>query len=154
MCSYTLLFVTFWRFPSRRSNIGGTPSLLSSLPTTIFPNDKMTYKIPWNGPSSWKTLQDTCTFQHFLRGEGILVHMRSKTQLQHPSLLPVFVFYKGVGEFDTWNYFIFPLLYLKALEYIFLCWSSASLHLWTLYSYILSTSSLDYLGEVFLMMSC
>lgn len=29
---------------------------------------------------------------------------------------PVFIFYKGVGEVDTRNYFIFHLLYFKALE--------------------------------------
>ena len=38
--------------------------------------------------------------KHFLKGEWVLVDMRSKNQPQHPLLLLVFVFYKGVGGFS------------------------------------------------------
>ena len=38
--------------------------------------------------------------KHFLKGEWVLVDMRSKHQPQHPLLLLVFVFYKGVGGFS------------------------------------------------------
>ena len=156
--------------------------------------------------------------KHFLKGEWVLVDMRSKHQPQHPLLL--LVFYQGVGGFsdgsaakesacnardtggtrsilgprrsprvgnsnpfqysclenrmdkgawqatteglqrvrhnrrtkhtgklDTQNYLILHLLKFEVLEYISLtCCFSVSLHLWTVYSYTWSISSLDYLG--------
>ena len=106
MYSYTL-FVVFLRFPSRRSNIGGVPSSHLSLSISIFPIIKLLKKelsivLPREKSRGYSHFSNTF-HKHFLKGEWILVDMRSKHQPQHPLLCLVFVYYKGVCGFWMWE---------------------------------------------------